>query len=122
MYSQSSTMIRISLQITYFLLLTMTCASCTNKSENPSSKLEKQTPTNSPEIKPEEPQQDWPQLGKIKEFFSAFAAENHEKRVLLKTRLGNIEIELFEDTPLHRANFIHNIKRGLYFKTIFYRV
>ncbi|MEZ4722014.1 MAG: peptidylprolyl isomerase [Flavobacteriales bacterium] len=70
----------------------------------------------------QEPKIQWPQPGKVKEFFTQYGQENQETKVKLKTRLGDIVIELFEDTPLHRANFIHHIKRGLYYKTIFYRV
>ncbi|PWJ43831.1 peptidylprolyl isomerase [Sediminitomix flava] len=46
---------------------------------------------------------------------------NKAKYVTLKTRLGDIKIELYEDTPLHRANFLMLSER--YFKgTQFYRV
>jgi len=41
---------------------------------------------------------------------------------LIKTRLGNIEIQLFEDTPLHRASFIFLTKMGYFDTTCFYRV
>lgn len=68
------------------------------------------------------PQEVWPKRGSITSYFTKYGNENPETKVRLKTRLGDIVIELFEDTPLHRANFIHHIKRGLYDKTIFYRV
>jgi cyclophilin family peptidyl-prolyl cis-trans isomerase len=63
-----------------------------------------------------------PQIGKVKEFFQRYGSENQETNVRLKTRLGNIDIRLYEETPLHRANFIYNIKNDLYYRTIFYRV
>ncbi len=63
-----------------------------------------------------------PQIGKVKEFFQRYGAENKETKVRLKTRLGDIDIRLYEETPLHRANFIYNIKNDLYYRTIFYRV
>lgn len=68
------------------------------------------------------PKEKWPEIGKVKSFFTKYGAENPETTVKLKTRLGDIVIRLYEDTPLHRANFIHHVKRGLYYKTIFYRV
>ncbi len=68
------------------------------------------------------PKEVWPRRGQIREYFTEYGAKNTEFKVKLKTRLGDIIIELYEDTPLHRANFIHHIKRGLYERTIFYRV
>ena len=65
---------------------------------------------------------DWPDPKSVDEFFKLYALEHDNHRVLLKTRSGEIEIELFSDTPLHRASFLFNISRGLYDKTIFYRV
>jgi peptidyl-prolyl cis-trans isomerase A (cyclophilin A) len=64
----------------------------------------------------------WPSTLNAMAFLKKYGASNTETIVLLKTRLGDIKIKLFEDTPLHRANFIFNTKRKLYEKTIFYRV
>ncbi|MEX2596498.1 MAG: peptidylprolyl isomerase [Salibacteraceae bacterium] len=63
-----------------------------------------------------------PESGKVKEFFRTYGEDHQESRVLLETRLGSIELKLFSETPLHRANFIYNIKQALYYETIFYRV
>ena len=43
-------------------------------------------------------------------------------RVQLDTRFGAIVIELFEDTPYHRANFIYLTQRGYFNGTTFHRV
>lgn len=51
-----------------------------------------------------------------------YGAENPETKVRINTRLGQMEILLYEDTPLHRANFIMLIKRGYYDQSLFYRV
>jgi len=51
-----------------------------------------------------------------------FGEKNKEKNVLIKTDFGNIELVLFEDTPLHRANFIRSIKSGYYNDANFYRI
>jgi cyclophilin family peptidyl-prolyl cis-trans isomerase len=51
-----------------------------------------------------------------------FEKENPETKVLIKTKLGNITIKLFDDTPLHRANFIMLTKRNYFDSTLFYRV
>lgn len=63
-----------------------------------------------------------PQIGKVATFFEHYGEENRETQVLLKTRLGDIMLKLYEETPLHRANFVYNIKNELYYRTIFYRV
>jgi len=47
---------------------------------------------------------------------------NPEKEVLIETELGNISIRLYDETPLHRANFIKLIKDGYYDEPEFYRV
>jgi peptidyl-prolyl cis-trans isomerase B (cyclophilin B) len=51
-----------------------------------------------------------------------FAQENPETRVLIETSLGDIEVKLYEDTPLHRANFLRLIKSTYYDHTVFHRV
>jgi len=58
----------------------------------------------------------------VKEFYTEYAKLNTESKVRIKTSLGDIDIELFEDTPIHRANFIHIVKRGFLSETCFYRV
>lgn len=55
-------------------------------------------------------------------FLSKYGEDNKETKVLIKTRLGNIKIQLFEDTPLHRASFIFLAKMGYFDTTCFYRV
>ena len=56
------------------------------------------------------------------QFLTQYGKENKETGVLIKTRLGNIKIQLFEDTPLHRASFIFLSKMGYFDTTCFYRV
>jgi len=51
-----------------------------------------------------------------------YGSENRENLVLLKTPMGNMKIKLYENTPLHRANFIRLIKNNFYKETMFYRV
>lgn len=55
-------------------------------------------------------------------FLTKYGEGNKEAKVLIKTRLGNIKIQLFEDTPLHRASFIFLAKMGYFDTTCFYRV
>lgn len=42
--------------------------------------------------------------------------------VLLQTDYGNMKILLYEDTPLHRENFIKLVKSGFYDGLLFHRV
>lgn len=63
-----------------------------------------------------------PKEGKEKAFFLKYAEKHRETEVVLKTRLGDIRIRLYEETPIHRANFLYNINEDLYEQTIFYRV
>lgn len=90
----------------------------TQKTETtPSEKAEKTA-----EKQEKKEQLKWPNATNAMSFLKKFGENNPETTVLLKTRLGDIKIKLYEDTPLHRANFIFNAKRKLYEKTIFYRV
>ena len=52
----------------------------------------------------------------------SFGTINPETRILIETTFGNIKLKLYEDTPLHRANFVMLIKKGFYDSTLFYRV
>ena len=50
-------------------------------------------------------------------FLNTYGQENKETLVLFKTRLGNLKVRLYQDTPLHRASFIFLAKQG-YFNTV----
>lgn len=41
---------------------------------------------------------------------------------MIISRFGDIEIELYKDTPLHRANFIYLVKQQYFDDTFFHRV
>ena len=51
-----------------------------------------------------------------------YGKQNPENEVLIETQFGNMRIRLYDDTPLHRANFIKNIKEGVYEDAEFYRI
>ncbi|MCB9195143.1 MAG: peptidylprolyl isomerase [Flavobacteriales bacterium] len=53
---------------------------------------------------------------------TVFGNQNPETKVKISTQFGDIVIELFEDTPLHRSNFIMLAKKGVIDSTLFYRV
>lgn len=58
-------------------------------------------------------------------FFSfQLTAQNQETetKVLIKTTYGNITVKLYNDTPMHRDNFIELIEKGWYNGSPFHRV
>lgn len=55
-------------------------------------------------------------------FLTQYAEEHPETRVRITTTYGTIDLQLFKDTPLHRANFIRLVKLGYFNTTFFHRV
>lgn len=50
-------------------------------------------------------------------------AQTHSKEtILISTSMGNIKIKLFEETPLHKKNFLKLVKQGFYDSLLFHRV
>jgi cyclophilin family peptidyl-prolyl cis-trans isomerase len=58
----------------------------------------------------------------VAEFLTQYGRENPETMVLIQTNMGDIKVRLYEETPLHRANFIRLAKGGFYEGAEFYRV
>ncbi len=56
------------------------------------------------------------------DFLIAYGEKHKANKVAFKTRLGTITIQLYDDTPLHRANFIFLTKVGYFNTTCFHRV
>lgn len=50
------------------------------------------------------------------------AKSKKDEVVTITTSLGDIRLLLFEDTPLHRANFLRKAKTGFYNGTTFHRI
>ena len=58
-------------------------------------------------------------------FFSAFLCAFYlpqAKKIAIETDMGTIKIELFDDTPRHRDNFLKNMQAGKYEGSLFHRV
>lgn len=55
-------------------------------------------------------------------FLTEYGKNNLETKVKINTIYGDIFIELFKDTPLHRANFIYLIKQNYFEDSFFHRV
>ena len=58
----------------------------------------------------------------IVSFLTEYGKKNKETRAIITTRLGTITLELYKETPLHRANFIFLVKQGYFNSTCFHRV
>jgi len=54
--------------------------------------------------------------------FSACDDSNSDKLVTIKTNFGEMTVLLYEETPLHKANFLELAESGKYDSTIFHRV
>lgn len=53
---------------------------------------------------------------------SAVAQDTLRHEVLFETNKGNIRIALYNETPLHRDNFLKNVREGWYDGQLFHRV
>lgn len=111
------------LHYSIFLLLLASCEKDTasNKKENIPNKQSEITPKTQQKVIIKK-QSDSIDTKNVIQFLTKYGNENKETLVLIKTRLGNIKIKLYEDTPLHRANFVFLSKIGYFDSTCFYRV
>lgn len=48
--------------------------------------------------------------------------QNDQYHVLIMTSMGNMVVKLYNETPLHRDNFISKVKAGFYDSLMFHRV
>lgn len=55
-------------------------------------------------------------------FLTKYGEENPATHIRISTSYGDIDIRLYKDTPLHRANFIRLTKIGYFNSTVFHRV
>lgn len=55
-------------------------------------------------------------------FFFEYEKNNKENKIRIETKYGDIDIELFNKTPYHRANFIYLTKKKYFDGTSFHRV
>ena len=55
-------------------------------------------------------------------FLLEYGKQNPETKVIIKTKFGNIKLRLYNDVPVHRANFIFLTKIKYFNTTVIYRV
>lgn len=61
-------------------------------------------------------------IGLIFFFTLSGLAQEKESFALIETNFGTMKLKLYDDTPIHRDNFIRLAKSGHYDGTLFYRV
>ena len=55
-------------------------------------------------------------------FFTEYGKTHPQTRLKISTRLGDIYVRLYKDTPIHRASFLYLVDKGYYDTTCFYRI
>lgn len=58
----------------------------------------------------------------VASFLTEYGKNNPETQVRITTQHGAILIQLYTDTPLHRANFVYLVKQKYFNETFFHRV
>lgn len=56
------------------------------------------------------------------DFFFKYAKNLKESKVTLHTTMGNFTVQLYDNVPYHKANFIYLTKQGYFNQTQFHRV
>lgn len=55
-------------------------------------------------------------------FIFMFCANMESQHVLMQTSYGDVELKLYDETPLHKANFLKLVSEGFYDGVLFHRV
>lgn len=140
MFTRTSTSIKFlpgrSLPFFYWpLLFSLLFFSCQNPSNSvqgddthlaPGQKKEPSNPKTSPDPQSIEEDAAATQLplktAQADSFFRDFAAKHDQSVAIIQTDFGDIKVKLYEDTPIHRGNFLFLAQRGYFDGTWFYRV
>lgn len=106
------------------LLSFIILCSCHQK-EKQKQKIQPQiTEKNIKKVKEKEVEKCWDSLNSsnVEAFLTKYGKQNPETKVIIKTKFGNIKLRLYENVPIHRANFIFLTKIGYFNTTVIYRV
>lgn len=110
--------------LSVIIIAFLSIVSCENTQHSESAKKKQAIKQQAP--KKQHPKKEKPLSGLSEatagQIFAEYAKNHLENRVVIITTHGNIELELFDDTPIHRANFIHLAKHHLFDDAVFYRV
>ncbi|MBK5212814.1 MAG: peptidylprolyl isomerase [Flavobacteriaceae bacterium] len=108
----------------YFFGIVLFFGSCEDKKKASQTEVEIENENEKAIEKASEAETEYPQItnDNVVSFLTEYGKKNPEAKVLISTRFGDIEIELYKDTPLHRANFIYLVKQHYFDETFFHRV
>ena len=116
-------------KLVFLGLLFIFILSCEDTKKAPTKKVNTSTNSEkkllpSEEKKVDIPLKNYPKITKenVVQFLTDYGKENLETKVKITTTYGSIDLKLFTDTPLHRANFIYLVKQGYFNETFFHRV
>ena len=116
----------ISLSILFIGLLS--CSNSSTEKTIPKKKkeivkAEKKTEV-TPPVKKKEKKKTYPKITNenVVSFFTEYGKENKETVIRLSCKFGEIDIKLYTNTPLHRADMIYLTKQKYFDLTQFYRV
>jgi len=124
----------MKIKLLAFVLILLSSSSCEDKKKVSDEKANTpqeivtdtvQQPVKSSEKEKEKvPEVQYPMITNknVVAFLTEYGKNNPETRVRIVTQHGDIEIELYKDTPLHRANFIYLVKQKYFDGTFFHRV
>lgn len=107
------------------LLLSLIILCSCHQKEKQKQKIQPQTTEkNIKKVKEKEVEKSWDSLNSsnVEAFLTEYGKKNPETKVIIKTKFGNIKLRLYEDVPIHRANFIFLTKIGYFNTTVIYRV
>ncbi|MDC6386928.1 peptidylprolyl isomerase [Flagellimonas taeanensis] len=113
------------------LLLLILCISCGESPKKNTDKVEEKIaktdtlPKTENDPSPEEPEEE--QAFVLTEenaidFFFNYAKELKKNKVKLTTNMGSFTLELYDDVPYHKANFIYLARKNYFDSTQFHRV
>ncbi|TAD93527.1 MAG: peptidylprolyl isomerase, partial [Bacteroidetes bacterium] len=63
-----------------------------------------------------------PEAKMVKSYKKIYGKKTDAYRVLIATDYGNMVVRLYNETPLHRANFVEKVTSGFYDSLLFHRV
>jgi len=92
------------------VLLLISCGAQTTKESSGKSELVTES-LSAPADQPDEIPAETPQAG-----------DRNPQKVLISTSLGDMTVALYDETPIHRDNFIKLVNEGFYNGTLFHRV
>lgn len=112
------------MRIIFLFVISFFFFSCSNQEEKESTKIVKK------EVKKTTPKKEIPievpvpyliDNENVEEKLLAYGKENPETILDIYTTYGKLRVRLYEDTPLHRANFVMLAKKGFFKGSVFTR-